>query len=133
MHVQYFDETRGEGCIYYVSVSDFVSFGADGLPVFESTQDPPRDEFSETGVKPFIVVKQKYYRVLNIASTWKASSNQSACAYNVDEVINSTVSNMTNATRNTEAKRLYYRQWCGHDEIIRQQNALLRKQQISPV
>ena len=138
MHVQYFDETRDEGCIYYVSVSDFISFGADGLPAFASTQNqPPRDEFSETGVKDkvnsLIVVRPKYYRVLNIASTWKASSNQSACAYNVDEVINSTVSNLTNATRNTEAKRLYYRQWCGHDEIIRQQNALLRKQQISPV
>ena len=133
MHVQYFDKTLKQGCIYYVSVSDFVSFGADGLPVFDYTLDPPRDEFSETGVKPVIVVRPKYYRVLHTASTWKASSNQSACTYNVDEVINATVSNLTNATRNTEATRLYYRQWCGHDEIIRQKNALLQKQQILPV
>jgi hypothetical protein len=134
MHVQHFDETTEEGCMYYVSVSDFITFGADGLPVFTSiASNPPRDEFSEKGVRPLLVVEPKYYRILNIGTVWTASSNRSVCTYNAEEVINSTTSNLTNATRNTEAKKLYYRQWCGHHEIIKQRNALLRKQQVLPV
>jgi hypothetical protein len=134
VHVQHFDATTEEGCSYYVSVSDFITFGADGLPVFTSIDNKsPRDEFSEKGVKPLLVVEPKHYRILNIGTVWTASSNRSVCTYNAEEVINSTTSNLTNATRNTAAKRLYYRKWCGHHEIIRQRNALLRKQQILPV
>lgn len=134
MHVQHFDEKEDEGCIYYVSVSDFITFGAGGLPVFTSIANKsPRDEFSEKGVKPLLEVEAKHYRILNIGTVWTASSNRSVCTYNAEEVINSTTSNLTNATRNTGAKRLYYRKWCGHHEIIRQRNALLRKQQILPM
>jgi len=132
-HVQYFDAKTQDGCKWYVSVSDFiVTFDFIGTPIFEVNNNP-RDEYSNTGVAPLIVVKPKYYRTLNIANRWKASSNESACAYYAEEVINATARNLTNATRNARAQRLYYRQWCGHHEIVRHQNALLRRQQVAPV
>jgi hypothetical protein len=135
MHVQYFDagDREGLGCIPYVSVSDFISFGADGVPIFTSNNGEPRDECSETGLKENkFVVKNKQYRNFEAGQTWKASSKPQKCEPYVQEVLNSTARNLKNATRNTEPKQLHYIQWCGHHEIHRQRNALLQKEQKTP-
>ena len=135
-HLQYFREDNKDGCIDYVSVSDFISFSATGVPIFTSkVSGPPRDEYSSTGLWADIaIVKNKQYRNFEAGKNWKASSAVPAnCAPYAEEVLNSTARNLPNATRNTEPKKLHYIQWCGHHEIVRQANALLQKEQKTPL
>jgi len=134
-HMQYFVGSTAAGCLWYVSVSDYISgFNAiSGFPLFLGANgEDPRDEVLDAFAKIPRPVGLKKYRNLKMGESWLSSTEEASCESNVDKIVNYTAINMTNATRNTQPQKLYYRQWCGHHEITRHSDALLRKQQILP-
>ena len=136
-HTQYFVYADPKGCKWLKYISEYITGFNEmsGLPIFYGADgDDPRDEFEDmsSGTKRLISVERKKYRNVRYAESWRSSTEAANCEYNVDKIVNYTAINMTNATRNTQPQKLYYRQWCGHHEIVRHKDALLRKQQMLP-
>lgn len=134
-HTQYFVGSTEAGCLWLKSISDSISgFNAiSGYPLFLGANDEdPRDEVLDAFAKIPRPVGFKKYRNLKVGESWLSSTEEASCECNVDKIVNYTAINMTNTTRNTQPQKLYYRQWCGHHEIIRHSDALLLKQQILP-
>ena len=98
--LEYFNGANANGCLRLGSVTD----GLRGLVVGGIDQ-----VFSDSEVKE---VRPKAYRALAPRVDWWLAVSEVPCAFTADAV--------------SRAVQLSYRRWCGHREIVRDQQALLQ-------
>ena len=98
--MQYFNGKDEQGCLRLESVMDGVQNqmiqGSDKI-------------FADGGIR---LIKKKHYRQVSASSLWREAVKEFACDYFMVAVAGTS--------------ELYYRRLCGHDEIKREQQALLQ-------
>jgi len=120
-HTQWFDASSKEGCVYFMSVADGLSFS--GSTRFNQAYV---DEYKPSAsTKRPQVVPQMYYRNLAAdANSWNASTSAEMCPPASFGVVNASVAGV--AMRNVQGRQVKFRRWCGHAEIIKEDNALVQ-------
>ena len=103
--LDYFNGAHQDGCLRLQSVMDGRTAGAiKGVDQYYS-EGMPRE------------IMSKHYRVVQVRTVWSAAVRQDACDYTANAV--------------GHATELSYRRWCGHREIVREQQALLKFENAS--
>lgn len=119
-HTQYFDAGKELGCEYLKSVANGLFFESD-----VSFNAASYDEYIPTGSdKPRAVPAQHYRDLLTGGNAWNSSTRASPCEPSEFRIDNSSVADVV--TRNMDARRIQFRSWCGHREILKSANAQLR-------
>ena len=122
-HTQYFDKGNAEGCLYLKSVADGMSF--EGSTFFNGAS---YDEYMTSDSEKPRVIPPLYYRdLITNGYAWNASTRANRCEPMEVAVNNASVASVF--TRNVFSTRVQFRSWCGHHEILKSRNALLRRLQ----
>jgi Tfp pilus assembly protein FimT len=118
-HTQYFEKTSADGCLYFMSVADGLTFT--GGVLFNRAYV---DQYKPVGSTraPEAVPALKYRNLMQDGSKWDASSIASNCEPSM--FYDSNYRGIL--TRNVWGKRIQYRRWCGHDEMLKDNNAQLQ-------
>jgi hypothetical protein len=103
--LDYFNGADADGCLRLKSVMDGRT----------ATEIKGVDEYYSGGMPREIM--PKHYRVVQVQTVWNAAVTQDACDYTANAV--------------GYATELSYRRWCGHREIVREQQALLKYENTS--
>ena len=118
-HTQYFDKTNANGCLYFMSVADGLTFTG-GVRFDRAYVDQYKPVGSTRA--PQAVPALKYRNLMPDGNRWDVSSIASNCEpsmfpdFNYPGIL----------TRNVRGKRIQYRRWCGHDEMLKDNNAQLQ-------
>lgn len=98
--MHYFNVQNADGCLLLASVRLTAGGSIEGVDEISAIQGQARE------------IKRKYYRHVQSNALWSAAVKELACD-----------SRETSVSQKTE---LSYRRWCGHSEMRREQQALLR-------
>lgn len=125
-HTQYFDKTSAEGCLYFMSVADGVTF-TDGVRFNREYVDQYKPPGSTRA--PEAIPALHYRNLMSAGSSWDKSSIASKC----EPSIFSDFNYPGILTRNVWGQRIRYRRWCGHEEMLKDNNAELQLLACYPV
>ena len=118
-HTQYFDKTSANGCLYFMSVADGLTFT--GGVLFNKAyvdQYKPADSTRAPETVPAL----HYRNLMEDGNTWDKSSIASKCEES--KLFDNTYPGIF--TRNMYGYKIQYRSWCGHEEIVKDNNAQLK-------
>lgn len=120
-HTQYFDATNANGCLYFMSVVDGLTFTPGQSVRFNRAYV---DEYKPVGSlgAPEAVPALQYRNLMQDGNEWDASSVASNCEGSM--FYDSSYPGIL--TRNVWGYRMQYRRWCGHDEISKDNDAQLQ-------
>lgn len=120
-HTQWFDPASTSGCFYFMSVADGISFV--GAVRFDKTYV---DQYKPVGSSrpPQEVPALHYRNLVADGNKWNASTIAEMCAPGSFGVVNASVSGVF--TRNVHGRRMQFRRWCGHREILKEDNVLMQ-------
>lgn len=117
-HTQYFEKTSADGCLYFMSVVDGLTFS--GGVLFNRAYV---DQYKPVGSTraPQAVPALKYRNLMQDGNKWDTSSVASNCEQSM--FYDGNYAGIL--TRNVWGKRIQYRRWCGHEEMLKDNNAQL--------
>jgi hypothetical protein len=119
-HTQWFDAATALGCAWFVSVVDGLSFT--GSPRFSQAYvDRYRPPGSATIPEP--VPALHYRSLVSDGNAWTTSTVAERCAPSSFAVLNASAARIF--TRNVYPRRVQFRRWCGHAEILKADDALV--------
>jgi hypothetical protein len=119
-HTQWFDAQSPDGCVYFMSVADGMSF-AGGARFSQAYVD----RYKPTGsTNPPETMPALHYRnLVSDGNAWNASTSAEMCIVASFGVVNATAAGVF--TRNVHDRRMKFRRWCGHTEILKTDDTLL--------
>lgn len=120
-HTQWFNPLSPSGCLYFMSVADGISFA--GGTRFDKTyvdQYKPID----SSRPPQEVPALHYRNLVTDGNSWNASTSAEMCAPGSFAVVNASVAGVF--TRNVQGRRMQFRRWCGHAEILKADDVLMQ-------
>ena len=118
-HTQWFDASTKDGCLYFMSVADGLSFA--GVRRFESSYV---DQYKPVGStqRPEAVPALYYRNLVSDGNAWTTSTSAEMCPPSSFGVVSAPG---TSVARNVYGRRMQFRRWCGHAEILKADDALL--------
>lgn len=120
-HTQYFDGNSVAGCVYFASVADGLVFMGGALldARYIDKYRPPGSTLA-----PEAVPAQHYRHLAADGNDWTASTSAQRCSAVSVLVLNASVSGVF--TRNVFGRRVQYRRFCGHAEMLRSGDAMVQ-------
>jgi hypothetical protein len=116
-HTQYFVKTNANGCLYFMSVADGLTFTG-GVLFNRAYVDQYKPDGSTRA--PEAVPARHYRNLMPDGSKWDKSSIASKC-----EASKYPDNTYPGINRNVYGYKLRYRSWCGHEEMVKDNNAEL--------
>ena len=120
-HTQYFDAKSAEGCVFFESVADGLVFTGGTLfnAAYADKYRPPGSARA-----PEAVPVDHYRNLAADGNAWNASTSAQRCSAVSEFVLNASVAGVL--TRNVYGRRLQYRSFCGHVEMIKSGDAMVQ-------
>lgn len=118
-HTQYFEKTSAQGCLYLMSVADGLTFT--GGVLFNRAYV---DQYKPAGSTraPEAVPALHYRNLMPDGTKWDQSTIASKCEHSL--YFDNTYPGIS--TRNMYGSKLKYRSWCGHEQMVKDNNAQLQ-------
>jgi hypothetical protein len=120
-HTQWFDASSPDGCLFFMSVVDGLSFTS--TTRFDKAYV---DQYKPVGStrRPEAVPALHYRNLVSDGNSWNASTSAEMCPPSSFGVVDASVSSVL--TRNVHGRRVQFRRWCGHAEILKADDALMQ-------
>lgn len=119
-HTQWFDAESRDGCVYLMSVADGLSFTG-GTRFDKAFVDQYRRAGSTR--RPETVPALHYRNLASDGNWWNASTSVEMCSSSSFAVVDMSVSSAL--TRNVQGRRMKFRRWCGHAEILKYDDTVM--------
>jgi hypothetical protein len=120
-HTQWFDASSPAGCVYFMSVADGLSFTG-GARFDKAFVDQYRRAGSTR--RPETVPALHYRNLVSDGNAWNASTSVEMCPSSSFAVVNMSVSSVL--TSNVQGRRMRFRRWCGHAEILKYDDTVMQ-------
>lgn len=120
-HTQYFDAKSKDGCVFFESVADGLVFSGGSLFNAQFV-----DKFRPPGSlrAPEALPAEHYRNLAADGNKWNASTSAQRCSSSSEFVLNASVAGVF--MRNVYGRRMQYRSFCGHFEMIKSGDAMVQ-------